>query len=277
MKYEEILYTVGNWVATITLNRPNRLNAWTPIMEEEVRRAMDLAAKDDGVRVIILTGAGRGFCSGADMAALEDSSKRGVLTLTEIKTGTGSEGKDASSARPDFQTRHSYFLAVPKPIIAAINGPAAGLGLILTLYCDLRFASEKARFSTAFSRRGLIAEHGVSWMLPKVVGLSNAFDLLFSARVIDAQEALRMGLVDRMFPEEGLMAGVLTYANELATSVSPRSVGIIKRQVYEAQFQTLAEAVRIGDEEMSLSVQSEDFREGVAHFIEKRPPSFTGK
>ena len=277
MKYEEILYTVTDRIATLTLNRPSRLNAWTPIMEAEVRSAMDIAGKDDGVRVIILTGAGRGFCSGADMASLEDSAKRGVLTMTEIKTEAGQEGKDASNVRPDFQERHSYFPTIPKPIIAAINGPAAGVGLIHTLYCDLRFASEKARFSTVFSRRGLIAEHGVSWMLPKIVGLSNALDLLFSARMVDAQEALRRGLVDRVFPEEGLMAGVLAYANELATLVSPRSIGIIKRQVYNAQFQTLAEAIHTGDEEMSLSVQSEDFKEGVAHFIEKRPPAFKGK
>jgi len=277
MKYEEILYTVANRVATITLNRPNRLNAWTPIMEEEVRRAMYGASADDAVRVIVLTGAGRGFCSGADMAALEDSANRGVLTLTEVKTEAKQAGKNASNVRPDFQKRHSYFPAIPKPIIAAINGPAAGLGLILTLYCDLRFASERARFSTVFSRRGLIAEHGVSWLLPKIVGLSNALDLLFSARMIDAQEALRIGLVDKVFPEEGLMAGVLAYANELATLVSPRSLGIIKRQVYNAQLQTLAEAIRAADEEMLSSIQSEDFKEGVAHFVEKRAPAFTGK
>ena len=277
MKYEEILYTVANRVATITLNRPNRLNAWTPIMEEEVRRAMYGASADDAVRVIVLTGAGRGFCSGADMAALEDSANRGVLTLIEVKTEEKQAGKDASNVRPDFQKRHSYFPAIPKPIIAAINGPAAGLGLILTLYCDLRFASERARFSTVFSRRGLIAEHGVSWLLPKIVGLSNALDLLFSARMIDAQEALRIGLVDKVFPEEGLMAGVLAYANELATLVSPRSLGIIKRQVYNAQFQTLAEAIHTADEEMLSSIQSEDFKEGVAHFVEKRAPAFTGK
>lgn len=277
MAYEEIIYTVADRVATITLNRPNRLNAWTSLMAEEVRGAMYSAAEDDAVRVIVLTGAGRGFCSGADMATLENAVDQGLSALTGTKTEAEREDKDTSNVRADFRKRYSYFPAIPKPIIAAINGPAAGLGLILTLYCDLRFASEKARFSTAFSRRGLIAEHGISWMLPRIVGLSNALDLLFSARMVDAQEALRIGLVDRVFPEEGLMEGVLTYATELATSVSPRSLRVIKRQVYNAQFQTLAEATDVADEEMVLSIQSEDFKEGVTHFMEKRAPAFTGK
>jgi enoyl-CoA hydratase/carnithine racemase len=290
MAYEEVIYTVTDRVATITLNRPNRLNAWTPLMAEEVRSAMEKAADDDDVRVIILTGAGRGFCAGADMAALEDAvdhgvsaldgtktAEQGVSVLTGTKTGAEREEINASNIREDFRKRYSYFPAIPKPIIAAINGPAAGLGLILTLYCDLRFASEKARLSTAFSRRGLIAEHGVSWMLPRIVGMSRALDLLFSARMIDAQEALRIGLVDRVFPEEGLMNGVMAYALDLAASVSPRSLRVIKKQVYDAQFQTLAEATERADEEMILSIQSEDFKEGVAHFLEKRPPKFTGK
>jgi enoyl-CoA hydratase/carnithine racemase len=211
------------------------------------------------------------------MAALENAVDHGLSALTGTKTEAEWEDKYTSNIRADFRKRYSYFQAIPKPIIAAINGPAAGLGLILTLYCDLRFASEKARFSTAFSRRGLIAEHGISWMLPRIVGLSNALDLLFSARMVDAQEALRIGLVDRVSPEEGLMEGVLNYATELATLVSPRSLRVIKRLVYNAQFQTLAEATDVADEEMVLSILSEDFKEGVTHFMEKRAPVFTGK
>jgi enoyl-CoA hydratase/carnithine racemase len=200
------------------------------------------------------------------MAALENAVDHGLSALTGTKTEAEWEDKYTSNVRADFRKRYSYFQAIPKPSIAAINGPAAGLGLILTLYCDLRFASEKARFSTAFSRRGLIAEHGISWMLPRIVGLSNALDLLFSARMVDAQEALRIGLVDRVSPEEGL-----------ATLVSPRSLRVIKRLVYNAQFQTLAEATDVADEEMVLSILSEDFKEGVTHFMEKRAPVFTGK
>ncbi len=290
MTYKEILYTKVDRVAFVTLNRPERLNAWTPVMAEEVRCALGAAAEDDEVRVIVLTGAGRGFCAGADMAELQRGAEHGippvpesssaeqiVSALTGTKTVAELEGGADSGVRADFRKRYSYFPAIPKPIIAAINGPAAGLGLVLALHCDMRFASEKARFSAIFSRRGLIAEHGIGWTLPRIVGLSNALDLLFSGRVIDANEALRMGLVNRVFPEQGLTEGVSTYAREIAALASPRSVRVIKRQVYDAQFQTLAEAMEAADEEMVLSIGSADFKEGVAHYLEKRPPRFTGK
>ncbi len=200
-----------------------------------------------------------------------------VSLLTGTKTEEQRNAENPLKVRNDFRKRYSYLPAIPKPIIAAINGPAAGLGLVLALYCNLRFASEKARFSTAFSRRGLIAEHGISWLLPRAVGLSNAFDLLFSARLVDAREALRLGMVNRVFPEESFMAGVLAYASDLVTLVSPRSLSVIKRQLWEAQFQTLAEAVTTADGELVSSIESEDFKEGVAHFLEKRRPEFTGK
>jgi enoyl-CoA hydratase/carnithine racemase len=290
MEYKEIQYTVTDHVAVITLNRPDRLNAWTRLMAEEVRTAMYEAESDAAVIVIVLTGAGRGFCAGADLSELEDASQSGASSIdsdrtaeenVSILTGTKTEAErndnNTSDVRSDFRKRYSYLLAIPKPVIAAINGPAAGLGLIMSLYCDLRFASDKARFSTAFSRRGLIAEHGISWLLPRIVGVSNALDLLYSARMVDAHEALRIGLVNRVFPAENLMEGVISYASELASSVSPRSLKIIKKQVYNALFQTLAEATETADEELLFSIQSEDFKEGVAHFIEKRAPKFSGK
>ena len=290
MTYKEIIYDVKDHVATITLNRPERLNAWTRAMADELRAAFHEAADDNRVRLIVLTGAGRGFCAGADKSELQDvadpkgpapspskTPEQNVSIMMGTRTDEELDSGNKFDARSDFRKRFSWLVAVPKPVIAAINGPVAGLGLILTLYCDLRFASEKAVFSTAFSRRGLIAEHGVSWILPRIVGLSNALDLLYSARRLDATEALRMGLINQIFPEEGLMEGVLAYASELVSFVSPRSLKVIKKQVYEAQFQTLAEASAAADHELILSLQSEDFQEGVAHFIEKRPPVFTGK
>jgi enoyl-CoA hydratase/carnithine racemase len=278
MPYEEILYEVADRVATVTLNRPAKLNAWTRKMENEVGAALAQAEADDKVRVIILTGAGRGFCAGADMQTL-DGLAGGTRSEEELKAALASwlAGPRRPGARPDFQKTYSYFPAVGKPILAAVNGPAAGLGLVVALYCDLRFASDQARFSTAFSRRGLIAEHGISWLLPRLVGVANALDLLYSARMIDANEALHMGLVNRVLPQATFLEGVRAYAVELANLVSPRSLRVIKRQVYEGLFQTLGEAIDTANDEMIRSFTCADFREGVAHFLEKRPPAFTGK
>tara|TARA_B100000029_G_C17584888_1_gene960826 strand:+ start:2177 stop:2989 length:813 start_codon:yes stop_codon:yes gene_type:complete len=269
MAYEQILYGVTDRIATITLNRPDRLNAWTSQMEGEVRQSMREASDDDDVRVIVLTGAGRGFCAGADMDNLDGISSG---TRREVPK---TEPFDAA-IRPDFQTQYSYFPAVPKPIIAAINGPAAGLGLIMSLYCDIRIASDAAVFTTAFSRRGLIAEHGISWLLPRIVGHAHALDLTLSARRVEASEALRMGLVNQVLPAEEHMSGVMDYALDLAENVSPRSTRIMKRQIYEALMQDLAVAVRAANVEMFQSFSSDDFREGVAHYVEKRPAAFTG-
>ena len=199
----EAIYHVADRVATITLNRPEKLNAWTAVMEQEVRSAIEDAERDDQVRVIVLTGAGRGFCAGADMSLLSNVADRGLDEGTRdraLQTGVTRE-----DVRSDFQKKYSYFPAVGKPVIAAINGPVVGLGLVVALYCDLRWASDAARFSTAFARRGLIAEYGMAWMLPRLVGLPNALDLLLSARTVDAAEALRMGLVNQVFPERCLL------------------------------------------------------------------------
>lgn len=278
MANQETVYTVSERVATVTLNRPDKLNAWTAVMDQEVRAAMYAAEGDPNVRVIILTGAGRGFCAGADMSLL------GAIAQDGLEGYRGPEGflrntsnGERKNVRPDFQKKYSYFPSIQKPVIAAVNGPAVGLGFILTLYCDLRFASETARFGTAFAKRGLIAEYGLAWMLPRLIGPANALDMLFSARLVDAQEALRMGLVNQVFPQDGFMQGVHSYAKELANNVSPRSMGIIKTQVYNAMFQTLGEAFETSEEEMVKSLQCEDFKEGVAHFVEKRAPVFTGR
>ena len=271
MGYEHILYDVAGRIATVTLNRPERLNAWTLIMEREVREAVAAAAGDDGVRAIVLTGAGRGFCAGADMDLLQCIPGSGASVATERPRPFD------PSARGDFQRKYSWFPAVPKPIVAAVNGATAGLGLVLALYCDVRLAAESAVFTTSFSRRGLVAEHGISWLLPRLVGPAHALDLLLSARKIDAVTALGMGLVNQVLPQAEFRNRVNAYAGELATLVSPRSMRVMKRQIWEAQFQTLAEATDVADAEMRLSFASEDFREGVAHFVEKRVPAFTGR
>ena len=275
MSTQETIYEVADQVATITLNRPDKLNAWTATMEQEVRSAVEEAERDDNVRVIVLTGAGRGFCAGADMSLLTAVATQGLdeKVVGRIQSGDAMQ----EGLRPDFQRKYSYFLAVAKPVIAAINGPAVGLGLVIPLYCDLRWASENARFSTTFAQRGLIAEYGMAWMLPRIVGLPDALDLLLSARQISASEALALRLVNHVFPQEGFATTVHEHAVQLASTVSPRSTGVIKRQVYAGMFQTLAESFDLSVVEMVASLRSADFKEGVAHFLQKRPPKFTGR
>ena len=258
-------------VGVVTLNRPDKLNAWTQVMGREVRAALDEAARDERVRVIVLTGAGRGFCAGADMNLLSGIS----AGAAEVARGPA-PAATPDGARADFRGPYAYFPTIGKPIIGALNGATAGLGLVVALYCDVRFASDAAVFTTSFARRGLIAEHGISWMLPRLVGLPHALDLMLSARKIDAAEALRMGLVNRVVPHADLASSVRAYAQELAQLVSPRSMAVMKRQLWEAQFQTLAEATTVANEEMTRSFATADFKEGVAHFVEKRPPRFTG-
>jgi enoyl-CoA hydratase/carnithine racemase len=277
--FSEILYDVSDKIATITLNRPDKLNAWTGTMEQEVRAALIEASGDDGVGAIILTGAGRGFCSGADMN-----------NLNSIQEGAASGGQTSDSVRAvdnaipgglslsnDYSLRYTYFPTVPKPIIAAINGPAAGLGLIMALYCDVRFASDAAVFSTAFARRGLIAEHGISWMLPTLIGPANALDITLSGRKFNAAEAKEMGLVSKVYPMESFMDDVRAYAVEMATLASPRSIRVMKRQLYQAMLNSLEHSVLLANSEMPASFESEDFKEGVAHFVERRAPNFTGR
>jgi enoyl-CoA hydratase/carnithine racemase len=276
MPNQETLYQVADRVATLTLNRPDKLNAWTAIMEREVRAAMNEAEHDENVRVIVLTGAGRGFCAGADMSLLSAVAEKGLDEARRAQ-GVQATSESAGGLRKDFQKKYSYFPGVGKPVIAAINGPVVGLGLVIALYCDLRVASDAARFGTAFAQRGLIAEYGMAWMLPRLVGHANALDLLFSARMIEAAEALRMGLVNQVFPRETFLESVQKYAAYLASSVSPRSLRVIKRQVYDAMFQTLEESFERSEQDMLASLESEDFKEGVAHFIEKRAPAFTGR
>jgi enoyl-CoA hydratase/carnithine racemase len=267
MVYTDILYGVDNFVATITLNRPDKLNAWTGEMDEEVRHAIEQAAKDDAVRAMVLTGAGRGFCAGADMSRLS----RVVAGETRRVSPSGN-----GSNTGNFEQKFSYLLAVPKPIFAAINGPVAGIAFCLTLFCDFRYMAEGAKLTTAFAKRGLIAEHGSSWMLPRLIGPMNALDLLYSARMVDAAEAERLGLVRRLQAED-FLHNVQAIARNMVTASSPRSIGVIKRQVFQSFFQSLAEAWAIADAEMVESFRSEDFKEGVAHFVEKRAPAFVGR
>jgi len=279
MAYPDILYDVKDRVATITLNRPDRLNAYTDRMAQSIRLAMADAAKDSGARVVVLTGAGRGFCAGADMDVLQGINTRGGERNASRAEGDIGDafnsglGPNLDAEFADMR-RFSYFMRTKKPIIAAINGPAAGIGLILALYADMRFVSDKAVLTTSFAQRGLIAEHGISWLLPRLIGPANALDLLLSARKITPAEAERMGLVNKVFSNETFIENVLAYAHLLADTVSPRSMAVMKAQVWKSYFQTFGEALAVADAEMPPSFRWPDFKEGVAHFLEKRTPKF---
>ena len=270
MAHQQILYEVNDKIATITLNRPDRMNAWTAVMEHEVREAMMAASDDEDVRVIVLTGAGRAFCAGADMEALKAIDPDAMRRAENIPPFD-------MNRRSDWQTRYAYYPSIPKPVIGMLNGATAGIGLVHALYCDLRFAVDGAVFTTAFARRGLIAEHGIAWMLPRIVGHANALDLLMSARRVSSDEALRIGLVNRVCAAEKLREETFAYARDLADFVSPSAIAVIKRQLYDVPFQTLAEATLDANREMIVALRGADFREGVASFVEKRAPRFTGR
>jgi len=269
--YEQILYEVAEPAATITLNRPKQLNAWTDRMGAEVKHALAEAESDRRVVAIILTGAGRGFCAGADMFLLKSISEG--QGAEPVPAELAAEPGDASMGE-SFRGTYTYLLSIRKPIIAAVNGPVAGMAVPIVSCCDLRFAGEEASFTTSFSRRGLVAEWGSSWMLPRLIGPAQALDLLFSARRVDAAEAERIGLVNRVLPGAELLPFVRRYVEELAANCSPTSMMIMKRQVYQHLTESLGDAEKEAVQLMLESFRRPDFREGVTSFLEKRPPRF---
>ena len=269
--YQEIAYDVTDPVATITLARPQALNAWTTRMGAEVKHAVAEAEDDTRVVAIVVTGAGRGFCSGADLNDLRTLTQGG--SLAEVPPELAADPGDPGVG-DDFRGTYTYLLSVRKPIIAAINGPIAGMAIPIALACDLRFASDRASFTTAFSRRGLIAEWGVSWLLPRIVGTAHAMDLLLSSRRVDAVEAERIGLVNRVVPHDELLPFVRAYVAEMAAQCSPASMAIMKRQMLQHWTASLGPAEREAVQLMLESFTRPDFREGVTSFLEKRPPRF---
>jgi enoyl-CoA hydratase/carnithine racemase len=248
---------VADGVAVLTWNRPERNNAWSVPMEQEYYRLLRECGEDSAVRVIVVTGAGKSFCPGMDAGALSDQAAYGTTTW------------------PHRRDPITLPRTIRKPVIAAINGACAGIGLVAAMNCDLRFASATAKLTTAFSQRGIMAEHGIAWSLPRVIGVSKALDLLFSARIVQGEEALTIGLVDRIYDRDVLMEETLTYARGLAANSSPLAMGVMKQQVYEAQESTHEDA-RLMAFRWWYDVMrvNGDFKEGVGSFVEKRPPHF---
>ena len=276
MSYQEVIYNVEDGVAVVTLNRPDRLNAMTLTMAGEIRAAMQQATDDDQVRVIVLTGAGRGFCAGADAARLQSRASGEAMEVEETLPFVGAVdgGLNLPAA---FAAKYAWIASVPKPVIAAVNGPAVGVGMVLPMFADIRFASDTAKFGTAFSKRGLVPEYGLGWLLPRLIQPSKAFDLLYSARLVEADEALEMGLVDKVFPTNELLPAVMDYARELATAVSPRSNRVVKEMIYQGLDQGFDQAMEQCLAEMMKAQKSDDFKEGIAAWKDKRVPNFTGE
>jgi enoyl-CoA hydratase/carnithine racemase len=276
MTYDEIIYEVEDPVATITFNRPDRLNALTSKMASELRDAVARAERDEAVVGIVITGAGRGFCAGADLAVLDavSSGKQqddvGGLSPRDRPPAAGDPawGEDLNGGT------YTYLLSVPKPVVAAINGPVVGMAVPLVLACDLRFMADDAMLTTAFAHRGLIAEWGLSWLLPRMVGPAVALDLLYSARKVDAAECERLGLVNRTLPAAELVPFAHDYIVDLARHSSPASLAVMKRQVYQQLHAGLGPAERESRRLMVESFGRPDFAEGVKAFHERRSPSF---
>ena len=250
-----VLCDVADGVATLTLNRPDRMNVWLWTMHGRFFELVDALDDDPAVRVVVLTGAGRGFCAGMDMGSLQERS----TTSTPERPPSRPAGSLA-----DFR----------KPVVAAINGACAGVGFVLAIASDVRFAARGARITTAFARRGLPAEFGSPWFLERIVGIGNAMDLLLSSRVIEADEAKELGLVNRVYPAEELLAAAHAYALDIAANCSPVALATIKAQVRKDWFRTYEESSREASAIVASEEHREHFREGIDSYVEKRPPNF---
>ncbi|MFS0895791.1 enoyl-CoA hydratase [Mycolicibacterium litorale] len=251
-------------VAVVTLNRPDRLNTWGSDISSGFYSAMDRAEADPAVRAIVLTGNGRAFCAGAHLGAM--------ATIGDSLGGEDADGPDVSKIVGE---RHPHFLTtLRKPVIAAVNGACVGIGLTHALMCDVRFAADGAKFATSFSRRGLIAEYGISWILPRLVGLGAAMDLLLSGRTFSADEAARLGLVNEVVAPDQLMTRAMEYAQDIAAHCSPTSLAIIKAQTYGDAERDVVDASARAEKLMGESLLRPDVVEGIVSFLEKRPPHF---
>ncbi len=257
-----VLVDVADGIMTLTLNRPERGNGWTSALGRRYFAMLEEGARSPDVRAIIVTGAGSAFCVGGDseiLGGIADGSRTVV---------------NQDEAQQQGIADYSFPLRIGKPIIAAVNGACFGIGMQQVLSCDIRIASENAKFSTAFARRGLAAEMGITWLLPRLVGTGHAMDLLLSARLVRAPEAAQIGLVNRVVPHDALMDEARTYAAELAGKCAPSSMQIIKDQVWKDLNCTLPESYDRAIGLMTTAFEGDDFKEGLKSWQEKREPEF---
>lgn len=266
-------YAVDDGIATIALNRPERMNAWTGRMHTEYRAALAQADSDAAVRVIVVTGTGRGFCVGGDAQALEGHAERGGYDAgTDDTLAMPGYGTD-----PSFDASFAYHFGLSKPVIAAINGPAAGVGLALAMFADLRFAVPGAKLTTAHGKLNLPAEYGLSWLLPRMIPLAQANELLLSSRVFTTDEAHRLGLINALYEPDALLPETYRYARNLIDTVAPNSLRQTRWQIYRDLHRDVGAAVVASEELLSAMMREPDYREGVLAFMEKRRPRWSAK
>jgi enoyl-CoA hydratase/carnithine racemase len=258
---QTVISGLSNGVLTLTLNRPDRGNGWTGPLNRAYFSLLERAARSPEVRAIVVTGAGKAFCVGGDSEVLGE-------------IAGGNEGANAPAGGGSRARKHWFPLSVGKPIIAAINGACFGIGLQQALCADLRFASDEAKFSTAYARRGLVAEMAMSWLLPRLVGTGHALDLMLSARLVRADEAERMGLVNRVVPAADLVNEAHAYAEQLAQLCSPSAMRTIKEQAWRDLTASLGDAYDRSENLLEEAFRSEDFKEGMRSWSEGRPPQF---
>jgi enoyl-CoA hydratase/carnithine racemase len=263
---EAVLYeATSTGVAIVTFNRPDRLNAWGPDIAAGFYEAIDRAEQDPAIRVIVLTGRGRGFCAGAYLGAPSAAENYGETMEKAAKTNLD----DLVGERPPH-----FVTTLRKPVIAAINGSCVGIGLTQALMCDVRFAAAGAKFGAVFARRGLIAEFGISWILPRLTSWAVSLDLMLSARTFLAEEAADLGLVKEVVAPEDLMKRALDYAEDMARNCSPASMAVIKRQLYGDATRDVAEATAVAEVLLQEALPRPDVIEGITSFLQKRPPQF---
>ena len=272
-----VTFEVADGIGTITFNRPDRLNALDDAMHPAIEEAVVAADKADDARVIVVTGAGRAFSAGADMTRLDRLIQGRGSNYDQPRPGTVPDALKDIDAPADMLGVYTFPLALSKPVIAAVNGPCVGAAFVIASCCDVRFMSRNAFFNAAFAQRGLIAESGLAWLLPRLVGHNFASDILLSGRRIGAEEALRIGLVSRVEEPDALLAEAQAYARAMAATTAPRSMRLVKRQIQQGYGQSFGESARQAHDLLLESLAHDDFLEGVRSFQEKRAPLFTGR
>ncbi|MFT7688690.1 MAG: enoyl-CoA hydratase/carnithine racemase [Candidatus Azotimanducaceae bacterium] len=272
LELKTILTSVESKIAIVTLNRPHRMNAWTGRMHTEYRWVLEQLEKDPQVRAIIVTGAGKGFCVGADSKALE-----GHIDKGGYDPGTPDKMPEPGyGVNENFDATFAYHFGLSKPVIAAINGPAAGIGLVLACYADIRFAAPDIKLTCAHGKLNLPAEYGLSWLLPRMIGLPSANDLLFTSRIFMSEEAHALGLVNRIVENDALLTETIAYAKLMIDSVSPNSLKETKRQVYSDLHRSVADSVVESELLLNEMMTQEDYPEAISAFLAKRKPNWTG-